>query len=140
MTNYALTLNGRTFTPDGQTKIEDPDAHNKAVEAEALRMWQTKPERFLAYYKFPVVVAPNTPCSQQYRETFSPLLRVGAQPASVSTWLGTQLGTIVHARVYRHNFGGRMVSMTVKGNNGATYYGRASWDSGNCINLRKAKS
>jgi hypothetical protein len=32
-----------------------------------------------------------------------------------------------------------MVSLHVVGTNGATYYGRASWDWGTCITLRKVK-
>jgi hypothetical protein len=57
--------------------------------------------------------------------------------AHVSTWLGTRIGTVTHAQVYRHNFGCRMVSLRVTGTNGAEYYGRASYDHGQCVNLRR---
>lgn len=59
--------------------------------------------------------------------------------STVTTWLGTVIGRITYLTVYRHNFGGRFISLSVQGTNGAVYYGRASWDSGTCVNLRRAK-
>lgn len=111
MCDYALTHEGKNYTP---------------IEAVELAYWATKPDRMFAYYSFPA----------EYRSTFGPLLT----GAKVSTWTGKELGIITSARVYQHNFGSRMVAITVTGNNGANYYGRASYDWGTCINLRKCKS
>lgn len=44
-----------------------------------------------------------------------------------------------NAAIYRHNFGGRFISLTVRGTNGARYSGRASYDWGQCVRLRRAK-
>jgi hypothetical protein len=117
--------------------MNEVDARNKATETRELARWGTKPADAIGYFEFPVIKAEGQPCSQEYLPTFSPLLRVGAQPAYVTTWKGTKIGEITHARVYRHNFGGRFVSLTVKGTNGVTYFGRASWDNGNSVILRR---
>jgi hypothetical protein len=104
----------------------------------------------LAYYAFPAEDLPLFGRPRPYRATFDPLLRsyvnasTPADPgvahvAHVSTWRGVRLGTITAARVYRHNFGARMVAVTVQGTNGAQYYGRASYDHGQCITLHKRK-
>lgn len=72
----------------------------------------------------------------RYHSTFTPKLNASCL---VTTWTGRVLGRIIAAKVTRHNFGGRMVSMRVEGTNGATYYGRASWDNGQVIRLRRGK-
>lgn len=109
---FASTEHGQ-YDPAGQVHVADVDAHNRQVEAEELARWTEAPARMLGYYD----EASNT----------------------VRTWLGTSLGTIVRWRVYRHNFGGQMVAMTVQGTNGARYYGRASFDTGTCVWLRKGR-
>lgn len=125
-------------------------SHNAAVEAQQLAEWQTQPERMLAYYAFPAEDSPLFGRPRTYRATFNPCLHsyvnktkpedTGvANVATVATWTGATLGTITSARVYSHNFGGRMVSLRVKGTNGVEYYGRASWDNGSCVWLRKVK-
>lgn len=111
------------------------DARNKAMETRELELWETKPERFTAYYRFIQNEIDTAKQARYGRQRFYPSL----SGASVSTWLGTRLGTIIEARVYPHNLGGRFVSLRVRGSNGAVYYGRASWDNGEVINLRKAK-
>jgi len=101
---------------------------NLATDAANIAEWATQPDTFMAYYK--LVSDQNGP--RQYREAFR-------THGTLQTWLGVQLGIITEARVYPHNFGARMVSVRVRGNNGATYYGRASYDNGEVINLRKAR-
>lgn len=135
MNDYGFEHNGRVFTPNGTVDISPAanDARNRAIEAAELAHWQTKPDRMLAYYRF---IGHEQRPNKQYRENFYPSLT----GASVSTWANVRLGTIISARVYRHNFGSRMVSIRVRGSNGAIYYGRASWDWGTCITLRKVKS
>ena len=104
--------------------------HNREVEARELAAWADKPDRALAYYRFP-----GNPSGGNYRSQFS--LPLGG--ATVSTWLGTVTGKITEARVYRHNFGQRFVSQRVLGTNGAEYWGRASWDGGSYVWLRRGK-
>lgn len=81
---------------------------------------------------------------ETYTRSFAPLLgdkRGNPQQwANVTTWSGSLLGYIVDAKVYAHNFGGRMVSLTVQGTNGARYYGRASYDRGTVVRLRRMKA
>ena len=128
MSDYAFVHNGKAFTPN-QTEVEASQAeqHNAQVEAAELAYWQTRPDRMLAYYKLNTGDGPR-PYLNSFRST-----------GTVSTWTGKPLGVITSARVYQHNLGSRMVSVRVRGNNGANYYGRASYDHGECINLRKCK-
>lgn len=110
--------------------MTETDTHNAAVQATELAHWQTKPDRQLAYYHFP-----QERGGGHYRDSFTPALA----GAYVTLWPGAVLGRIISAYVYTHNFGSRMVSLRVQGSNGAVYSGRASWDHGDCINLRKVK-
>lgn len=109
----------------------DVAAHNQAIADRELSLWNSKPDHMLAYYTFPS----ESDRGLWYRQAFYPF----TNDARVTLWLGKEIGYIVAARVYRHNFGARMVSLKVRGTNGCMYYGRASWDGGNCINLRKFK-
>ena len=106
----------------------DIAAHNSTIAASELAQWKTVPERMGAYYVFPA-----EDVDKRYRTTFQPVLT----GAHVTTWPGDRIGTIVDAKVYPHNFGARMVSLRVIGTNGATYYGRASYDHSNCVRLRR---
>jgi hypothetical protein len=112
MSDYAFDHDGKAYTPN-QTKVTDTKAHNAAIERAELEVWDNGPEGFIAYY-------------DDKRRT-------------ISTWLGTEIGEITDFRVYRHNFGGRMVSLRVDGSNSLKYYGRASFDSGNVVKLRAVK-
>jgi hypothetical protein len=106
--------------------------HNAAVEARVLAEWATRPANAVGYFSFPSedeFAARTGP--RQWRASVFPY-RNGAP---VTTWMGTVIGSVMSALVYRHNLGGRFVSLTIMGTNGATYSGRASWDNGNCINL-----
>lgn len=106
--------------PDDSVRVHAPTAfiHEWNTERE-LAEWATAPNAFTAYYE----LTDNT----------------SSLRGRVSTWTGALLGVITSARIYGHNFGARMVSMRVRGNNGACYYGRASWDNGSVITLRKVK-
>lgn len=131
MTGYAFVFQGETFTPDGRADVADVDAHNKAIEQAELAHWAGRPDRFApAYYHFGEGINGTELAIRRPARYFS-------NDCYVSTWLGARIGRIVAARVYRHNFGSRMVAIRVKGTNGATYYGRASWDNGECIRLRR---
>lgn len=150
--DYGLEHGGRVFTPN-QTQGISPEANadrNRAIEAEELKRWQDRPERFVAYYDFPAEHLPLFGRPRLYRENFAPCLHTfvnKAKPedtgydhvATITTCLGTTIGVITAARVYRHNFGGRMVALRMKGTNGVEYYGRASWDGGSVITLRRVK-
>lgn len=132
MADYGFIHGGKVFTPNGSTVApEDNDARNAAILAAELASWATQPDSIVVYYHFPAESGPRP-----YRTDFVPL----RADATVTLWTGEMLGTITRARVYLNNFGARMVSLRVKGNNGARYYGRASWDNGECIRLRKVKS
>lgn len=108
--------------------------HNMMMQAKELARWDTKPDTQLAYYHFPADVTFRS--GKQRLDSFHPLIN----SAYVAIWPGNLIGTITHARVYTHNLGGRFVSIKVRGTNGASYYGRASWDNGTCVNLHKAKA
>ncbi len=126
MTDYRFTHDGRVFTPHGtyvsidendprNKSIEEQqaiDAHNKSIETAELAQWMTQPDQFSAY--------------------------VTDKPY-VSTWLGTNLGLITSRSRYRHNFGGHMTSIRVKGSNGATYAGRFGSDWSQLVRLHKCK-
>lgn len=132
MGDYAFVHDGRAYTPNLSTvAADDVAAHNAAIEAEELAAWRAQPDTVVAYYTFPTE---DGRVGREYMRAFSPFVA----GASVSTWLGSPLGVITSARVYGHNFGGRMVAITVDANNGARYYGRASWDRGSVIRLHKS--
>lgn len=131
---YAFEHEGAVFTPDGKADLTPAGMadHNAQLEQAELRQWAERPDRAMAYFEFPGT--PND--GRQYRHVFQPT----TTGATVATWLGTVLGRITEARVYRHNFGQRFVSLRVLGSNGAEYWGRASWDGGNAVILRKVRS
>lgn len=151
MSDYAFIHEGKAFTPNGtDVPAADAPSHNAELERLELERWATAPDRQLAYFAFPAESNTVLGVPRSYRASFSPTLYTyinktkaddpgTANHAHVTTWTGKRLGTIVSARVYTHNFGGRFVSLTVKGTNGALYHGRASWDNGTCIWLRKSK-
>lgn len=128
--DYGFTLNETVFTPNGTTGVT-PDAvnaRNAAIESAELARWAQSPAVAVGYFTFP-----HDTNRRQWRSSFSPVLT----GATVTTWPGTTIGAIVSARVYYTNFGARIVAIRVRGTNGAMYAGRASWDNGTCIALRK---
>lgn len=151
--DYGFELQGKVFTPNqtpGITPAENEE-RNKAIEQAELAEWDMRPRHQLAYFHFPAEESPLFGKSRVWREIFRPLLHSyvnqdadcptgRANMATVTTWTGRMLGTIIDAHVYRHNLGGRFVYLRVRGTNGAEYYGRASYDGGSCIQLHRAKS
>lgn len=151
MSDYGYVHEGRVFTPNqtAGVTVEENAGRNAAIQEAELTRWATAPDHFApAYYHFPAEDLPLFGKPRPWREHFSPCLHTyvnKSRPedpgvdhvATVTTWLGATLGVITSARVYRHNFGGRMVAIRVKGTNGAEYYGRASWDGGDVIRLRR---
>jgi hypothetical protein len=128
--DYGFAHEGKVFTPSGtELSAADNAARNAALTAAELAHWSTQPDTMIGYFDFPAEDGPR-----MYRERFRPLLA----GAKVSTWMGDVLGVVIDANVYRHNLGGRFVSLRIRGNNGAVYHGRASWDGGTVIRLRKA--
>lgn len=103
---------------------------NQLVESANLAEWSSCPDVMVAYYNFPCDFS-----LRLYRQALYPSL-IGA---TVSTWLSSPIGDIIRARVYTNNIGARIVSMRVRGSNGAEYHGRASWDGGNVVRLRRVK-
>ncbi len=152
MSDYGLIHADQVYTPNhtqGITPAENAE-RNQAIERAELARWADAPDRQLAYYAFPAEHLPTFGRPRPYRTDFRPCLHTYinapnpgdpgiAHRATVTTWIGAELGVITAARVYQHNFGGRFVSIRVRGSNGAEYYGRASWDSGSVIRLRKVK-
>jgi len=113
--------------------------------------WAAQPETISAYFNFPAEHLTIFGRPRLYRDNFRPALHTYVEKtrpedagialiATVKTWEDVQLGVITKANVYTNNCGARLVSLTVRATNGATYYGRASWDGGTCIRLRKAKT
>jgi len=131
--DYGFAHHGTIYTPNGSTV--DPaenDARNAAIESAELDHWAMRPDTMTAYYTFGKGIT-----AQDLMVTHSP--RYFNHDCIVTTWTGRKLGQIVSAKVYRHNFGGRFVSLRVFGTNGAEYYGRASYDWGSVIRLRRVK-
>lgn len=112
--DYGFSLEGKVYTPNGTEgiKVSESDARNKAIEAAEFARWAERPDRMLAYYN--------------------------EKTRTVTTWLGSTLGTIESFSIYRHNFGGRFIALSVIGTNGARYHGRASYDWGSCVYLHKS--
>jgi hypothetical protein len=113
MSDYGYVHDGKVYTPNGTPDIstEKNERRNAELEAAELRAWAEQPDTHLAYYD--------------------------EKTGRVTTWGGVLIGRITTSHVYRHNFGSRMITMRVIGTNGATYHGRASYDWGSCIRLRK---
>jgi hypothetical protein len=130
--DYGFEHNGKVYTPNGTPGIAPVDNadRNQAIETAEPAIWQDRPLRMAAYYRFPHVESGGL-----YRRHFNP----PTTGAVVTTWRGAVIGHIIAARVYWHNFGGRFVALTVRGTNGATYYGRASWDNGTVVRLHRSK-
>lgn len=114
MANYAITHNGKVFTPDGKgTALLPPNAvvdeHNKAIEASELAEWANKPDRAVAY----------------------------VSGGNITTWLGTKMGYVVRSNTVRNNFGARITYIRAQGSNGAMYYGKYGADWSQLVRLRK---
>lgn len=152
--DYGFAHAGTVYTPNQTLGItpEQNTARNAELERAELARWAGQPDRQWAYFSFPAEGLPLFGKARPYRREFRPCLHTVvniapgeagngyAHEAIVMTWPGTVIGTITSARVYPHNFGSRMMAITVRGTNGAIYHGRASWDHGQCVNLRKGKA
>lgn len=102
---YAITLSGRTFCPGG--RVDDMnhrtvEKHNLKHEAAEIAAWAKQPKLFLGYV---------------------------TRDGNVTTWTGVPIGRVTFQKRYRTNLSHNMVSITVKGNNSASYWGRygADW-------------
>lgn len=112
--DYGFVHNGKVYTPNGTVVSRaDNAARNRAIEEAELADWRMRPRSQLAYYDL--------------------------REQSLTTWQGIVIGAITRFRVYRHNRGGRFVSLRARGTNGAEYYGCASYDNGSCIRLRRVQ-
>lgn len=120
---YAFDFGGHgVFTPEGRADDIQPsevERHNQQLERQELSQWATQPERWQVYV------------SEEFNQ---------AGFRIVTTWLGTVLGMITRMTTYRNNFGSRIVAITFKATNGATYYGRYGADWSQLCRVRKAKS
>lgn len=117
------------FVPAGKVNVADTTAHNAAVEAQELAIWEGKPDRHYVYVGKVPLAADG---------------RVGAMNESdslypVTTWLGTKLGAIYWARTTRNNFGARITSIRFRGTNGESYYGRFGSDNSQLCRVRRFK-
>ena len=113
---YVFDFGGRQYDPNGTVQVSDVDTHNRAVEAAELATWATQPDRWIVY--------------------------VDLVNMRVTTWLGTELGTLraCHVWTFRHNFGSRMTTIRFRGTNGATYAGRFGSDWSQACKVRKVRS
>lgn len=105
---------------------------NMSLSQSALEDWAKYPPIFCAYYNIP---SESPRPGRLYRREFA----VNCEHATVTLWTGEPIGRILRARVYTSSIGGRIVTMIVQGTNGYRYHGRASWDNGNAILLRRMK-
>jgi len=73
-------------------------------------------------------------------EDFARIYSENTKSGKPSAWTVTRSG-FVPANVIsqRRNLGGRFISLRVQGTNGARYHGRASYDWGQCVWLRRSK-
>jgi hypothetical protein len=113
MTGYVITHEDKAFDPNGRVALSRDQIaeHNARLERAELERWKDKPGEFAAYVK----------------------------ASNVTTWLGTTIGVIVARNEYRNNLGAKIESITVRGNNGATYYGRYGCDWSQLVRLRRTK-
>lgn len=108
--SYIFEHEGRQYSPDGRVNVPDAAAFNRELEAAELAVWQTKPDRFLAY------VVDN----------------------KATTWLGTELGRVITVSKFKNNLtGSRMEHIRVRGINGAWYHGTYGSDWRQCVRLRR---
>jgi hypothetical protein len=129
--DYGFTHEGMTVTPNGTAvPAEENGKRNQEIERAELKQWQAGPDRVVAYYHFGEGITGQDLTVTHSRQYFG-------KDCTVTTWPGTVIGRIVSAKVYRHNFGGRFVAIRVIGTNGVEYCGRASYDWGNVIRLRR---
>jgi hypothetical protein len=130
--DYGFEHAGTVYTPNRTAGIKAADSakRNAEIEASELVRWASCPDTQVAYYNF----AAGTRADSLHLYSARTLA-----DCTVTTWTGKVIGTITAANVYRHNFGGQFVSMRVIGTNGAEYYGRASYDWGTVIKLRRVR-
>lgn len=117
MTGYIIEYKGQQFSPDGRVSVANAQQDNKALEQRELAAWAKQPAAFTAY----VTEDDN------------------GRKLTVTTWLGTVLGTVISSRTYRGGFGGRMRSIVVRGTNGRCYHGKYGYDWRQCVNLYRSK-
>src|SRR5258706_12113498 len=112
MTGYIFEHDGSGYAPEGKVCLLGIifNEHNKKLEADELLLWATQPEKFQGYIK----------------------------GDTVTTWLGTVIGTITKHNIYRNNLG-KITSITMRGTNGCIYYGRYGSDWSQLCRFRKAK-
>jgi hypothetical protein len=117
---YAFKHGETAYTPDGKLPASvDADAHNAAIEAAELAEWAKGPDHFTAY--------------------IVPWGKTDSKQSEAQTWRGVKLGSLTSFRTYRANFGQRMAAITVRGNNGRTYWGRYSVDNQELCRLHARK-
>lgn len=114
--DYGFTHDDRVFTPNGTRGISptENEARNVALEQAELLRWATKPDRFCAYHDEGL----NT----------------------ITTWKGTQIGTVIDSHDYRNEFGHRERYVHVRGDNGACYYARYDYEGSQLVRLRRYRS
>ena len=88
------------------------EGRHTALEAIELADWQTAPASFVGYYT----------------------------TKTVSTRSGTVIGTVLSYTIYTGHSGGRLITLRMRGTNGAEYWGRASYDNGSVVKLRKVRT
>lgn len=112
MTGYVWEHEGRQFDPDGKANVDDAAEHNAKLTAAELAHWATKPDRMLVYH-------------------------VGNE---IQTFMGAVLGRVTDKRMLVNNLTGTlMLSLRIRGNNGADYYGRYGSDWSQAVRIRKVK-
>ena len=136
---YLFSFGACTFAASGARTSHDVTDHNLQVEQQELLQWAEAPARQVAYVAHPNFDHAWRESADHLLSTHDRLLRAFPQ-VTVSTWLGTQIGTGRVTGVYRNNFGARIVSLRIKGSNGAVYVRRYGYDGGNAVTLRKVRT
>lgn len=131
--DYAISHEGKAFTPNGRAEIADVDAHNRELEQAEIAWLKTGPERVMLYVKMP------TPSEYERANKITPL-----SGAVITTWLGTVVSdkpSCVGSYSYFPGFYGtrskrRPVDCRIFG---VRYTGWYFESSGSYCRLRKAK-
>ena len=127
MSGYIFSAAGHgQYDPNGQVDppVADVGAHNREVEQIELAIWETQPDRAIAYI------------SDQ------PIDRRGSRTSTheFSTWLGTRIGYGEITGQYRGFWSSTILCVRCRGTNGAVYIGRFGKDGGTAVRLRKITS
>lgn len=111
---YVFEHKGKQYDPSGVVSVGLAEEHNAALERDELAYWQTKPPGFIGYY-----------------------VKRANGSYSMTTWRGTEIGTIFWMRKGYGPSGHSLLYIRVRGTNGATYYGKFGHECTQAVRLHR---